>query len=165
MVSRHGALIIGGFVAFPLALAALVEGGEGSDRVSTVRVIDGDGLELDGESYRLWGVDAPELDQRCRRDGASYACGERARAALVRLVEGRVPECETLYEGPWGRSIARCSIDDGDLGGAMVRAGWALDFERYSDGAYADDEEAARVAERGLWAGQFIQPWDWRRAN
>ena len=34
-------------------------------------VVDGDGFRLGSERIRLGGIDAPELDQECKRDGAS----------------------------------------------------------------------------------------------
>jgi endonuclease YncB( thermonuclease family) len=42
-----------------------------------------------------------------------------------------------------------------NLGADMMRLGWALDFERYSNGARADEEAQARSARRGLWVGEF----------
>src|SRR3954469_5406781 len=46
----------------------------------------------------------------------------------------------------------------------MVREGWALPFVPYPH-AYDADEKAAREAKRGLWAGCFIAPWEWRARN
>ena len=28
---------------------------------------------------------------------------------------------------------------------------------------YVDEEDAARIARRGLWRGDFIPPWEWRQ--
>ena len=44
-----------------------------------------------------------------------------------------------------------------DLGAAMVRAGWAIAY-----GDYRDEEQVARRARAGIWAGEFIEPNDWR---
>jgi hypothetical protein len=46
----------------------------------------------------------------------------------------------------------------------MVANGWALSFTRYSH-AYDNDESLARASAKGLWAGAFIAPWDWRARN
>ena len=55
--------------------------------IGHARVIDGDTLEVRGTRIRLHGIDAPELQQQCRREGASaaltYPCGQEAKAALV----------------------------------------------------------------------------------
>lgn len=47
-------------------------------------VIDADTIEVGGEKHRLYGVDAVEIDQRCRRrDSATWPCGRKAAAALT----------------------------------------------------------------------------------
>jgi hypothetical protein len=62
----------------------------------------------------------------------------------------------------YGRIVAVCRSGSTDLGGAMVRAGLALASRQYSN-AYVAVETAARTARRGLWAGEFTPPWEWRR--
>lgn len=52
--------------------------------------------------------------------------------ALGRLVEGRVVECQPLDRDTYGRIIASCSADGVDLAGALVDAGLAWAFVRYS---------------------------------
>jgi endonuclease YncB( thermonuclease family) len=47
----------------------------------------------------------------------------------------------------------------------MVMRGSALDYARYSSGVYADAQAAAKAAKRGLWAGEFVEPWEWRRSE
>lgn len=46
----------------------------------------------------------------------------------------------------------------------MVHEGWALAFVRYSI-AYVKEEEKAHTAQRGLWSGAFIAPWDRRHRD
>lgn len=129
------------------------------------RVIDGDGIELAGQSVRLWGIDAPELRQECSVDGRRYPCGENARDALTAFLGAAAPICETVNRDRYGRQIAKCEIAGDDLAALMVRSGWAVDYPRYSKGAYADDQDEAEAHKRGLWAGFFAAPWDWRRDN
>ena len=130
-----------------------------------ITVTDGDGLRIGDERIRLWGIDAPELGQQCNRNRTAYPCGTEARVALERLVSAGAPSCDRLYEDPYGRTVARCSVAGTDLGAEMVRLGWAVDFRRYSNGAYADEEAQARAAKRGLWAGEFEVPAQWRRTH
>ena len=61
-----------------------------------VEVVDGDGLRVGSERLRLWGIDAPELDQECKRDGANYPCGKQSRAAVAALVAAGKVRCETV---------------------------------------------------------------------
>lgn len=54
------------------------------------RVVDGDGLVIDGNRIRLYGIDAPEMARRCEgRRRVPIACGEMARNALVGLIRDR----------------------------------------------------------------------------
>ena len=46
----------------------------------------------------------------------------------------------------------------------MVRQGWALAYRKYST-AYVTDEEAARANGAGIWRGDFVPPWHWRRSQ
>ena len=62
----------------------------------------------------------------------------------------------------YGRTVATCEISGRDLGAEMVRSGWALDFTRYSGGAYQPQQDAAQSDASGLWAGELVPPWDWR---
>ncbi|MDE0210895.1 MAG: thermonuclease family protein [Boseongicola sp.] len=131
---------------------------------STVHVVDGDTLRVGGKAVRLFGIDAPELRQFCKAQGKRYACGWRAREYLESLVRGKRVECHFLSDDRYGRHVSRCVIDgQRDLAYKMVLAGWALDYRRYSGGYYSAPERRARVLKRGMWAGKFLAPWEWRR--
>lgn len=127
------------------------------------RVVDGDTFSVGAERVRLWGVDAPEGRQVCQNaQGQGYACGDVARDQLSRLIGGQAVRCEVRDRDPYGRAVARCLAGSTDLGEAMVRAGWAVDYVLFSRGAYASAEVEARRARRGLWAGRFETPSTWR---
>jgi len=129
----------------------------------SARVVDGDTFSVGPERVRLWGVDAPEGRQVCQNaQGEGYACGDVARDQLVGLIGGRAVCCEVRDRDPYGRAVARCLAGSTDLGEAMVRAGWAVDYVQFSRGAYASAEVEARRAQRGLWAGRFETPSTWR---
>lgn len=129
-------------------------------------VIDGDTLVVASRHVRIWGIDAPEHDQRCgRSDGAQWACGEFSRDALVRAVRNERVTCQSDSQDRYGRDVARCSVGTVDLGAEQVRDGWALDWQHYSHGAYAGQEAEARASLNGIWSGTFENPWDWRHAH
>ncbi len=128
-----------------------------------VRVIDGDTLDVHGVKTRLWGIDAPEGKQSCQRDGVAWLCGQEAARALRDLVEGKAVACRTVDRDRYKRSVAMCTADGVEVNAWLVREGWALDYRRYSKGEYASAEKEAREAKRGLWAGTFMAPWEWRR--
>jgi len=129
----------------------------------TARVIDGDTLDLQGTRIRLLGIDAPESGQACRdAQGAPYPCGERARAALAEMIAGRPVSCTIEREDRYRRGLAVCTAAGIDLNAEMVRRGAAV---AYIDRRYLAYEQEARAARRGIWAGAFERPEDWRRAN
>lgn len=153
MIRRVGLLIL----AVGMAAAAPAE------LTGFARVVDGDTFSLGAERVRLWGVDAPEGRQVCQdSQGRGYACGDVARDQLSRLIGGQAVRCEVRDRDPYGRAVSRCWVGSTDLGAALVRAGWAVDYRAFSRGAYASAEADARQTRRGLWAGRFETPSRWR---
>jgi endonuclease YncB( thermonuclease family) len=153
----------------PLVLILLVMGslaalffhpGESDRLEGHPRIVDGDSLNLEGTSVRLKGIDAPELAQVCRRGADAYRCGEEARQHLARLIGRARVTCEVEGRDRYRRRLARCMANGSDLNEAMVRDGWALGYR-----AHAGLEREARNARRGMWAGTFERPEDWRKAH
>jgi endonuclease YncB( thermonuclease family) len=128
----------------------------------TVSVTDADTIVIGGERIRLQGVDAPETDQICLDNrGTLWNCGIDARDRLIRHIGSRETSCVTNGKDAFGRWLATCSTNEGDLSAWLVREGFGLAFIRYSN-AYVAEESNARSAQKGMWAGAFIAPWDWR---
>ncbi len=133
------------------------------DLQGRVSVIDGDTLEMHGQRIRLFGIDAPESGQRCSRpDGSAWRCGRDAAFALDDLVQGRTVTCHGRDKDRWGRVVAVCRLGQLDLGRWLVENGFATAYRRYSLD-YAPTEEEARSARRGIWAGTFDSPENWRQ--
>ena len=123
---------------------------------------DADTIVIGGETIRLQGVDAPETDQICLDSrGALWNCGIDARDRLIRHIGSRQTSCVTSGKDVFGRWLATCSTNGGDLSAWLVREGLGMAFIRYSS-AYVAEEAMARSAQKGMWAGAFIAPWDWR---
>ena len=135
-----------------------------SDVAGRARVIDGDTIEVQSARIRLYGIDAPESAQRCREGNRRWSCGEQATRALAGRIHGRSVACEARDQDRYGRIVAVCRHDGRDVNAWMVDQGWAMAYRRYST-AYVDQEAAAKRARRGLWRGDFVRPWDWRRGN
>ena len=134
-----------------------------SGALAGARVIDGDTLDVDGQRVRLWGIDAPESRQRCEREAVTWLCGQEAAKALRERLLGRTVACQQKDRDRYGRSVALCRVDGQDVAEWLAREGWALDYRQFSKGAYAAAEAEARQAGRGLWAGTFVTPWEYRR--
>lgn len=122
------------------------------------RVIDGDSLMVGQTEVRIFGIDAPELSQRCQRDGREVACGKEAARQLTTLIAGQLVSCERRDIDRFGRVVALCRVEGVDLGQAMVVNGHAVAF----GSAYAAEERSARSERRGLWSGEFMRPREWR---
>lgn len=147
-----------------LGLLALVTSRQGPERSGGIDgyavVLDGDTVLVADERLRLRGIDAPEMEQSCFRNGADYPCGREARAELIRLIGGAPLLCETFGRDAYRRLLAECRADGQDVNRLMVERGWAVSY-----GGHRDAEDEARHAERGLWAGRFDRPQDWRRSQ
>lgn len=118
---------------------------------------DGDSLTISGQRIRLFGIDAPEFDQTCARDGTQWACGQEAAGELAKLVTGKEVRCEPTGVDAFGRTVARCSVGRVDVNRSMVALGLAVAFRKYSTD-YVSAEDGARTNKRGMWAGTFVMP-------
>ncbi|MEX2648002.1 MAG: thermonuclease family protein, partial [Alphaproteobacteria bacterium] len=59
------------------ALLALVAASPaGAELAGPARAVSGDLIVIGEMLVRLAGIDAPEFDQTCTRDGAVWACGD-----------------------------------------------------------------------------------------
>jgi endonuclease YncB( thermonuclease family) len=130
-------------------------------------VKDGGTIQLAGTTYRLDGIDAPELDQICVDDRADpWACGVEARDRLARLIGKRDVRCRDVgADTTYGkRRIGLCNVDgeNTSLNQMLVREGFALNFEPAAKGRFKADEAAARDAHAGLWQGCFAAPQEFR---
>ena len=126
-------------------------------------VVDGDGLEIGGAKIRLFGVDAPEIDQYCQRDDRTrWRCGHYASVELDRLVASHEVACTVRTVDQYDRPVAVCRVGDVDVAETQVRNGWAVAYRKFTKD-YADEEDVARIAKRGLWTGSFEMPWVWRQ--
>ena len=127
----------------------------------TARVIDGDTIDINDERIPLWGIDAPEVAQRCIENGYLYPCGLHASRALSKYMGRKRVSCARRDTDRYGRMVALCTLNGVDLSLWMVQQGQAIAFRKYSLD-YVADEDAARAAKVGLWAGEFQDPSEFR---
>ena len=133
-------------------------------------VKDGGTLQLAGVTYRLDGIDAPELDQMCIDEHAdAWACGIEARDQLAKLSARRAVRCGDLGADPAfkKRHIGICTIEGEttSLNQLLVRQGFALNFDPAAKGRFREDEAGAKTRRQGLWKGCFVAPSEFRRGR
>ena len=137
-----------------------------SGRVQITKVSDGDSLRSGTLRIRLFGIDAPELNQECKdQNGEIWGCGIAAHRQLVTLIGTKKElQCSLRDVDRYGRLIMQCFTGSTDIGAAMVQSGHALAYRHFSN-LYITEEEQAKTALKGIWRGTFSPPWEWRRQN
>ena len=140
-----------------------------------MRIVDGDTVKLGGTSYRLAGIDAPENGQAATdARGRRFDAGAAATEALSRYLAAMDAQgwqvdivCHSGDVDRYGRQLGHIELvhRDGrtlDVCAWMVAEGWAV--AEYG-AQYRHLERDARRHCRGLWAGTFERPKDWRRGQ
>ncbi|MEM7171126.1 MAG: thermonuclease family protein [Pseudomonadota bacterium] len=145
----------------------------GAAMAQEVQVFDGETLSLDGSVYRLYGVDAPEMDQYCIFRNRLFPCGQIAKDALTDMISESQIRCRAVRDLYTVQSeqvdndeavVARCTANGYDLSKGMADTGWAMAHPKTGQ-RYRAIQLNAREAERGLWRGDFVMPWEWRQGR
>lgn len=145
---------------------------------NTKRVADGDTItvDCDGEELKLrfCGIDAPESKQ---------PMGAESKALMVKLVEGKELMVRPIEKDRFGRTVAQVEVMNSDrklangynevifVNSEMVRAGLAYHYAQYSNNCpnkylIVEAEAIAQSEKLGVWGeGNFVKPWDYRKAN
>ncbi len=157
-------------VAIGLALAGVLlgvrlvalPGSKAAPPGSEIRVIDGDTVEIGGHLVRLFGIDAPELGQRCLHDGVWSHCGLDAAFELKKLIGvTQTPVKCTPVASQGATSSAICMVGRTDIAHALLIGGYVTATAGASP-EYKEAEAEASRAGLGLWHSQFVDPVDWR---
>lgn len=97
---------------------------------TVTRVTDGDTFHLSGvdPAIRVWGLDAPERDERG---------GSAATKAMRGLIDGQPLTCVLIDIDRYQRLVGQCFLPNGqDIAEAMISMGVATEYCRYSGGFY-----------------------------
>lgn len=126
---------------------------------------DGDSLKINNVKHRLFGIDAPELDQYCDdSQGNEYKCGIASKAALAELVKNKKIKCLSHEKDRYNREIAVCYIGKTDINGWLVENGYAEAYRRYSHD-YVRQEGKAKKLKKGVWQGSYVSASEHRKQN
>jgi endonuclease YncB( thermonuclease family) len=135
-------------------------------KATVISIADGDTFDarLPGGRVvrvRFGGIDTPE-------HGQTY--GWRARQALRELIRGKAVELQCYKQDPRGRQVCRVFAGGQDVGLQMIARGAAWHFTAFAKEQtaqerrdYAAAQDAARAAQRGIWASKDpMPPWECR---
>ncbi|RRH72465.1 thermonuclease family protein [Falsigemmobacter faecalis] len=139
---------------------ALQPASSGLQGIATV--IDGDTIDIQKQRIRLHAIDAPESAQRCWKGASEWRCGQTATLALKNKIDRHPVRCEQINRDRYGRIVARCFLGETNLNAWLVEEGHAVAAPQYGKD-YIAHEARAQAARRGIWAGEFIVPSDWRK--
>lgn len=150
------ATLLVGFPSEADTLAGRVVGVSDGD---TVTVLDATNTQW---KIRLMGIDAPEKKQ---------AFGNRSKQSLAALVFNRQVQVEYSKKDKYGRTVGKILVGGVDANLEQIKAGMAWHYKKYQNeqpetdrAVYADAEQKARIAKRGLWQDvEPTPPWDWRK--
>ena len=137
------------------------------------KVVDGDTIKINSKKIRLYGIDAPEKKQKCKKTYLTisfmsftkdYMCGELSTQKLIKKINKQKLNCNILDVDRYKRLIGECFKRNINLNSWMVSNGYAVAYRKYSK-KYVSDEINAKNNKLGIWQGKFEMPWDYRRKN
>ena len=139
--------------------------------IGIAKVIDGDTLKIGSKKIRLYGIDAPEKKQKCKKKYLNinflyfqkeYNCGIVSKNNLKKKIENKVIKCMYKSKDRYARYLGICYLENLDLNKWMVKNGDALAYKKYSR-KYELQEQYAKENKIGIWQGTFLKPEEWRR--
>jgi endonuclease YncB( thermonuclease family) len=135
----------------------------GDTITGTASVVDADTLDIHSQRIRLVGVDAPESKQKCLdASGVLVRCGANAANALSDWINRNPVTCVSEGHDRYDRTLGKCSVRGTSVQDWLVRNGHAVAYRAYSK-EFVPAEEAAQAARAGIWASEFVMPWEWRK--
>lgn len=127
-----------------------------AETVVITSVHDGDSFRAGKQAFRLWGIDAPELDQRW---------GTASREALRELLTGADAVMIERHGASWKRIVVRAESGGKDASLELLKMGLAWYLPEFAPKRedYREAEQEARKARRGLWSDENpVSPDEWR---
>lgn len=145
---------------------AVVADGDTIKMATATVTADGRTVQARKVKVRLLAIDTPEKKQVCLdANDKPYACGQVSLRAMADMLKTGPVTCLVHDIDQYKRWVSVCSTPQfPDINAEMVRRGFAVAAPQYGK-AYVDEEAVAKDAKAGLWAGQFMMPDEWRKAQ
>jgi len=135
------------------------------------QIVDGDTIKINSKKIRLYGIDAPEIKQMCKKPYLTiifltftkdYPCGKISTEKLKKKINNKVITCKILGVDRYKRYIGECYKRNLNLNSWLVSNGYAVVYRKYSK-KYVSYEINAKNQKLGMWQGKFEMPWEYRR--
>ena len=101
------------------------------------KVVDGDTIKINSKKIRLYGIDAPEKKQKCKKTYLTisfmsftkdYMCGEVSTQKLIKKINKQKLNCNILDVDRYKRLIGECFKRNINLNSWMVSNGHAVAY-------------------------------------
>jgi endonuclease YncB( thermonuclease family) len=129
------------------------------------KVIDGDSIIINNQNIRLFGIDAPEYQQKCfDKNIIEYQCGLYSKKFLKKLISNNKVTCSYHKKDIYDRILGECQVSGFNINKKMIAAGWAILYNfSQSSKEMQDLEISSKRESKGLWQGSFLEPKKYRK--
>jgi len=130
-----------------------------------IRVDDGDTIHYEDETFRVVGIDTPEIRHEEFGFYEDQPFGREARKKTILIIgEARRIEYLPCGEDRYGRTLAHLFVDGELLAVKLIRAGLAYEtVTYYGDNGYPELAEQILRAVDSSPKPKFEPPWKWKR--
>lgn len=97
---------------------------------SNAYAIDGDTFDQAGERYRIAAIDAPEFPGHCRVGRRCVSGNPFASQTALQFYLDAGAKCTITGVDVYDRELVVCTIHGEDLGGLLIRLGYAEPYRR-----------------------------------
>lgn len=118
--------------------------------VGTPTFLTGDLLVVNGQKFRLWGIDAIDEFQLCQANAHDWPCGTTPIQALQMYTEGGLIACYERGTNRSGERVAQCFRGDIDLNGLLAENGLAYAIRNETTN-YHLKEGMGKSRKAGIW--------------
>ena len=130
----------------------------------TAKAIKGDVIEIDRQRIKLYGIEAPELEQLCYIKSKPWHCGLAAKQRLAKKIADKSLTCLKREQKKDNMPLAECFVEKENLNAWLVGQGWAI-ADRQDSRNFISHEIIAQRNLKGIYQSEFLKPSLWREIN
>ena len=102
--------------------------------------------------------------ERCKINDKQWSCGVESSKTLKKLILKKIINCKIVDVDIYKRDVGICFVNEININKFMVRNGWAIAYRYYSHD-YIKEENLAKSEKKGIWQGEFVDPYIFRKLN